>query len=100
MKNSIKAIFVIIGTIIGAGFASGQEIYSFFNVYKENGIIGIIISSILIGLIIYIVLKKSSDLNIKSYNELLEQSKISDRIKIILKVIINIFLLMSFYSLS
>lgn len=97
MKNSIKAIFVIIGTIIGAGFASGQEIYSFFNVYKENGIIGIIISSILIGLIIYIVLKKSSDLNIKSYNELLEQSKISDRIKIILKVIINIFLLMSFY---
>ena len=97
MKNSIKAIFVIIGTIIGAGFASGQEIYSFFNVYKENGIIGIIISSILIGLIIYIVLKKSSDLNIKSYNELLEQSKISDRIKTILKVIINIFLLMSFY---
>lgn len=48
-------------------------------------------------MIIYIVLKKSSDLNIKSYNELLEQSKISDRIKIILKVIINIFLLMSFY---
>lgn len=97
MKNSIKAIFVIIGTIIGAGFASGQEIYSFFNKFKENGIIGIIISSILIGLIIYVVLKKSNDLNIKSYNELLEQSKISDRIKTILKVIINTFLLMSFY---
>lgn len=25
-----KIIFVIIGTIIGAGFATGQEIYSFF----------------------------------------------------------------------
>ena len=32
----LKTIFVIIGTIIGAGFASGQEIYSFFNIYEEK----------------------------------------------------------------
>ena len=97
MKNSIKAIFVIIGTIIGAGFASGQEIYSFFNVYKENGIIGILISSIMIGIIIYVVLKKSTKLDISSYNELLEKSRISNNLKNIFKIIINIFLLMSFY---
>ena len=97
MKNSIKAIFVIIGTIIGAGFASGQEIYSFFNVYQENGILGILISSILIGISIYIILKKSSELNVNSYNELLEKSAISNNIKIILKFIINLFLLISFY---
>lgn len=97
MKNSIKAIFVIIGTIIGAGFASGQEIYSFFNVYQENGILGILISSILIGISIYIILKKSSELNVNSYNELLEKSAISNNIKIILKFIINLFILISFY---
>ena len=33
MKKIYKTIFVIIGTIIGAGFASGQEIYIFFNRY-------------------------------------------------------------------
>ena len=97
MKNSIKAIFVIIGTIIGAGFASGQEIYSFFNVYQENGILGILISSFLIGISIYIILKKSSELKVNSYNELLEKSAISKNIKIILKFIINLFLLISFY---
>lgn len=97
MKNSIKAIFVIIGTIIGAGFASGQEIYSFFNVYQENGILGILISSLLIGISIYIILKKSSKLKVNSYNELLEKSAISNNIKIILKFIINLFLLISFY---
>ena len=32
-KNIYKATFVIIGTIIGAGFASGQEINTFFNTY-------------------------------------------------------------------
>ncbi len=31
--NIQKTTFVIIGTIIGAGFASGQEIYIFFNRY-------------------------------------------------------------------
>ncbi len=97
MKNSIKAIFVIIGTIIGAGFASGQEIYSFFNIYQENGILGILISSFLIGISIYIILKKSSELKVNSYNELLEKSAISKNIKIILKFIINLFLLISFY---
>ena len=31
--NIIKVIAVIIGTIIGAGFASGKEIYIFFAKY-------------------------------------------------------------------
>lgn len=47
MKDNIKVIFTIIGTVIGAGFASGQEIYSFFNKYNENGLIGLILSNIL-----------------------------------------------------
>lgn len=29
MKNSLKVVFVIIGTLIGAGFASGKEVYIF-----------------------------------------------------------------------
>lgn len=36
MNNVLSIIFVIIGTIIGAGFASGQEIYTFFNRYGFN----------------------------------------------------------------
>ena len=93
----LKSIFVIIGTIIGAGFASGQEIYSFFNVYGENGLIGIILSNILIGIIMYVILKKTNQLNIKSYSELLEHTKVPKGIVSILNIIINIFLLISFY---
>ena len=97
LKKNAKAIFVIIGTIIGAGFASGQEIYSFFNIYGENGILGLMISSILLGIIIYSVLKKVSYNNITSYGELMEKCKIQKRISSILEIIINIFLLLSFY---
>ena len=79
MKNSIKAIFVIIGTIIGAGFASGQEIYSFFNVYGVNGILGIVLSCVLIGFVIYRVLIKSKNKEINSYNDLLDKINIPRR---------------------
>ena len=53
MKKILKAVFVIIGTLIGAGFASGQEIYIFFYQYGVNGILGIIISSLLLGFVTY-----------------------------------------------
>ena len=29
MKNILKVVLVIIGTLIGAGFASGKEVYFF-----------------------------------------------------------------------
>ena len=53
----LKVIFVIIGTLIGAGFASGQEVYVFFFSFGIKGVLGITISSILIGLTIYKTLK-------------------------------------------
>ena len=96
----LKAIFVIIGTIIGAGFASGQEIYSFFNIYKENGFLGIIFASIIIGVITYKVLKNSNELNIKTYKELLEKNKLSNKFAIFFNIIINLFLIISFYIMA
>ena len=97
MKKSFKVIFTIIGTVIGAGFASGQEIYSFFNVYKENGFLGIIISCLLTGFIIYVILTKANNLSISSYKQLLENTKLPNKIINIFNFIVNLFLLLSFY---
>lgn len=38
MKNIIKITFVLIGTLIGAGFVSGKELYNFFYIYEFNRI--------------------------------------------------------------
>ena len=35
MKNIVKIVFVIIATLVGAGFASGKEIFSFFFSYGK-----------------------------------------------------------------
>lgn len=44
---SVASIFM--GTVIGAGFASGQEVYHFFSRYGSYGTVGIIISSMALG---------------------------------------------------
>ena len=71
MKDIIKVSLVIIGTMIGAGFASGQEIGLFFNRYGIVGLIGIIVSSILTGLIINKVFSILQKKQIHTYSELL-----------------------------
>ena len=57
MKETLLIVLVIIGSLIGAGFASGQEIYSFFYSYEISGIFGIVITFLLIGILIYKSLK-------------------------------------------
>ena len=68
----LKVVFVIIGTLIGAGFASGQEIYIFFFSYGIKGLIGIIVSSILIGITIYKTFQITKKNNTKNYKEFLD----------------------------
>lgn len=129
LKNVLTISMVIIGSIIGAGFASGQEINSFFYKYGIIGILGIIISIFLISLIIYkvfLIIKKE---NINTYKNFLEiifeknnkeiinkKNKIKNNKKIIneknnlkinknkylnisniTNIIINIFLIISFF---
>ena len=100
-KNVYKVSFVIIGTLIGAGFASGQEIYIFFNRHGIKGLAGIFISSFLISLVIYKVFKIIIKNNINNYEEFIAYI-IPNRFKenqILIQTIYNvikIFLLISF----
>ena len=104
MNNVIKVVFVIIGTIIGAGFASGQELYTFFYSYGLNGILGLFLCNILISIIIYkvlIIIYKNQ--KIENYKEFLDEitglypTRKYLNINFIINSIINIFLIISFY---
>ena len=98
MKDVIKTTAVIIGTMIGGGFISGQEIYIFFNKYEEAGILGIFVSLTLISFIIYKTYKITEENNINNYEEFLNSiiPGKNKNLKQIIKNIINIFLLLSF----
>ena len=97
IKDSLKIIAVIIGTLVGAGFASGKEIYIFFVQYETSGIIGAIISAILTGIIIYCTLKIAKTYNLQNNNQFVEKITNKKYGSTIIKNIINIFLLISFW---
>lgn len=72
MKN-IKLIFqaatVFIGTIVGAGLASGQEITQFFSTYGFSGFYGILICGVFYIAISSIIVSISLHHNLNSYTD-------------------------------
>ena len=76
MKNNYRKIFqvaaVFIGTIVGAGLASGQEIAQFFTVYGVNSFIGIILCAFIYMVIGSFIIKISIEHNFTSYSELIQ----------------------------
>ena len=91
-------ICTLIGAFIGAGFASGQEIYTFFYRYKKLGIIGIILCSFILGYIIYKVLNIVYKNKINTYKQFLELIfKNNLKLSKINNIFINLFLCISFF---
>jgi uncharacterized membrane protein YkvI len=59
LRTEIGLGAIYMGTVIGAGFATGQEIMSFFTVYGKQGLLGIALASALFFLLGYLVLLQS-----------------------------------------
>ena len=93
----LKIVFVIIGTLIGAGFASGQEVYTFFFSFGKKGLIGIFIASLVISLAIYKTFKTILKTNVKNYEDFLKLFIKNKKIYYVIDAIINILILISFY---
>ena len=84
-----NVIFVVIGTLIGAGFASGSEINLFFNRFGITGFFGIFISMFIILFVMYRIL--SINLNNNKINNNGVNIVLTLTILYIKNLIINIY---------
>lgn len=75
MKKILKCSMIIIGTLIGAGFASGKEIVIFFNYFLEKGILGMILSSFLFGVVIYEIINIVNQMDLANYIDLVNKNR-------------------------
>ncbi len=66
-----QVAFTYLGALIGAGFASGQELLKFFAVFGLKGIMGAAISGLLFGFLGMLVIGVVVREKIASYNQLL-----------------------------
>lgn len=75
----------------------GQEIYLFFGKYQTAGIIGIFLSSTLMGILIYKIFSISKQENIDNYEQFINHFGLSKTGKSVIQIIMSLFLLISFY---
>ena len=75
MRNNIgmfmKVLTLYIGTVIGAGFASGQEILQFFISYGSMGLWGVLITTVLFSYLGMVIMYLSVELKSGNYQQLL-----------------------------
>ncbi|MBR0366175.1 MAG: hypothetical protein IJH94_05175, partial [Clostridia bacterium] len=76
MKNIMLVSYSFIAALIGAGFASGQEILCYFSVFGMNGAFGIALTVLLSFIFIYFVLSVSSSCGLYSVRSFLDISSV------------------------
>ncbi len=66
------AALTYVGAVVGAGFASGQEILRFFSRYGHNGMLGIVLVGFSFAGLGYLALERGRGGDISSFGDLLE----------------------------
>ncbi|MBO8172160.1 MAG: GerAB/ArcD/ProY family transporter [Bacillaceae bacterium] len=90
--RGIKVGFTIIGTTIGAGFASGREIWEFFGSYGPRSMYSLMIAMILFAVTSIVILWISHKRRTDNYYELLEHL-MGSRLGRLFDVLILVYLL-------
>jgi len=67
---TVAAAFI--GTVVGAGFATGQEVLQFFTLFGRRGFLGIILATFLFCFFGYTIMKISRDIKADSHLELVK----------------------------
>lgn len=89
--KSLKIASVFIGTVIGAGFASGKELMEFFIRFGNKGIIGLCISGILFMMTAWAILHIAYEMKFKSYREFTTHF-LGSSIGFVLELIVTLFM--------
>jgi len=69
--STFKIAATYIGTVVGAGFASGQEVLQFFGQFGVNGLWGLALATVLFGLFGWAVLDLGMKLGARSHLEVI-----------------------------
>ncbi len=72
IKKSLQIAAVFIGTVVGAGLASGREIMIFFTQYGYKSFIGMILVMFIYIFVAKTIINISLEHNLKSYNDLIQ----------------------------
>ncbi len=69
-----KVASLYIATVIGAGFATGQEVVQFFAQFGAGGLMGVVMAAVLLSVLGGVTLEKCCQLRTRSYYQLISRT--------------------------
>ncbi|WP_105619929.1 YkvI family membrane protein [Vallitalea okinawensis] len=94
----LKIASVFIGTVIGAGFASGQELVKFFTSYGDKGIYGLILAGILFAVVGWHTLYIAYEGKHQGYKPFME-ALMGKTLSKIMEAVVTLFMLACFCAM-
>lgn len=94
-KSLLKIGAVYLGTVLGAGFASGQELVLFFVRFGRRGLLGCLLAGMLFCLLGALILSKANGLSQKTHRNYL-QTVFGKRMSDALAFVTEVFLCIGF----
>lgn len=94
----IKAASVYTGIILGAGFASGQELIQFFVRFGMSGMLGLIFSGVILAVSGWAVMDICVRMKIKSYDEFIK-AVLGKRLGFFMDIVVIIFIAVLFCTM-
>jgi len=94
-ESLLKISSIYLGTVLGAGFASGQEHLLFFVRFSKRGFVGCLLAGFLFSFLGGLILEKSYELSEKSHRKYLELV-LGRNVTRIVATLTEIFLCISF----
>lgn len=94
-KNVINIACCYVGAIIGAGFASGQELWSFFVIYGRDSLKGLILAGVLFCLYAAVVLLKIYRYRVTSLSDYFS-GVLGKKTLVVLQAVVYLFMFSSF----
>lgn len=88
----LKIAATFIGTVVGAGFASGREIYQFFSIHQAGGWLGLVVAVFILGFTGAKTFKMGATLRPSSYQDFLVYL-LGKRLAVVADVILFVFLI-------
>lgn len=97
LKNGFKIAFVYVGLVIGAGFASGQEIMRYFVKYNTRNLSGVAAATLMFICVAFLILKRTYKYNIKSFDEYIRA--VAGRAAPIVRALVTLFMFAGFFTM-
>ena len=95
MKQTFSISSVYIGLIIGAGFASGREIFEYFNIPSQTRSGGVTLAALWFGIISYIIMTLAKTLNCSNFDSFIE--KVAEKFAPLAKIFMYTFMFCGFF---